>query len=435
MTHAKSEAAFQRAQKVIPGGVNSPVRAFRGVGGTPPFVACGEGSHIFDIDGNEYIDYVGSWGPLLLGHRHPVIVEALRQTLETGTSFGAPTERETDLAEAIRDAVPSMEMVRLVNSGTEATMSAIRVARGFTGRDLTVKFEGCYHGHVDSLLVKAGSGLATLGIADTQGVPKGFTDTTLPLPFNSVDAVEAAFRVHGDRIASMIVEPVVGNMGCVPPQPGFLKALREITARHGALLILDEVMTGFRVAYGGAQARFGIRPDMTTLGKVIGGGLPIGAYGGRADIMSRVAPVGPIYQAGTLSGNPLAVAAGLAMLRYLKAHPEVYGELETKSAAIAGAAPAGITVNRVGSMFTWFFTDQPVTDWDSAKRADTAKFAAFHRRMLEQGIYLPPSQFEAAFVSAAHTNEDIAKTKDAARNAFGTESFQPSAISFQPNRI
>jgi len=420
MTHAKSEAAFQRAQKVIPGGVNSPVRAFRGVGGTPPFIARGEGSHIFDIDGNEYIDYVGSWGPLLLGHRHPAIVEAVRQALETGTSFGAPTEREIDLAEAIRDAVPCMEMVRLVNSGTEATMSAIRVARGFTGRDLTVKFEGCYHGHVDSLLVKAGSGLATLGIADTQGVPKGFTDTTLPLPFNSVDAVEAAFRGHGERIASVIVEPVVGNMGCVPPQPGFLEALREITARYGALLILDEVMTGFRVAYGGAQARFGIRPDMTTLGKVIGGGLPIGAYGGRADIMSRVAPVGPIYQAGTLSGNPLAVAAGLAMLRYLKAHPEVYSKLETKSAAIASAAPPGITVNRVGAMFTWFFTDQPVTDWDSAKRADTAKFAVFHRAMLEQGIYLPPSQFEAAFVSAAHTDEDIAKTIEAARKSFGT---------------
>jgi glutamate-1-semialdehyde 2,1-aminomutase len=414
MTHAKSEAAFERAQKVIPGGVNSPVRAFRSVGGNPPFIARGEGSHIFDIDGNEYIDYVGSWGPLLLGHRHPAIVEAVRQALETGTSFGAPTEREIDLAEAIRDAVPSMEMVRLVNSGTEATMSAIRVARGFTGRDLTVKFEGCYHGHVDSLLVKSGSGLATLGIADTQGVPKGFTDTTLPLPFNSVDAVEAAFRAHGDRIASVIVEPVVGNMGCVPPQPGFLEALREITARHGALLILDEVMTGFRVAYGGAQARFGIRPDMTTLGKVIGGGLPIGAYGGRADIMSRVAPVGPVYQAGTLSGNPLAVAAGLAMLRYLKVHPEVYSELETKSAAIAGAAPAGVTVNRVGAMFTWFFTDQPVTDWDSAKRADTAKFGAFHRRMLEQGIYLPPSQFEAAFVSAAHTDEDIRRTQEAA---------------------
>jgi glutamate-1-semialdehyde 2,1-aminomutase len=417
MTHSKSEAAFERAQQVIPGGVNSPVRAFRGVGGTPPFIARGEGSHLFDIDGNEYIDYVGSWGPLLLGHRHPAIVEAVRQALETGTSFGAPTEREIDLAEAIRDAVPSMEMVRLVNSGTEATMSAIRVARGFTGRDLTVKFEGCYHGHVDSLLVKAGSGLATLGIADTQGVPKGFTDTTLALPFNSVDALEAAFRAHGSHIASAIVEPVVGNMGCVPPQPGFLEALREITARHGALLIVDEVMTGFRVAYGGAQARYGIRPDMTTLGKVIGGGLPIGAYGGRADIMRCVAPLGPVYQAGTLSGNPLAVAAGLAMLRYLKAHPEVYGELETKSAAIAGAVPPGITVNRVGAMFTWFFTDQPVTDWDSAKRADTARFATFHRRMLEQGIYLPPSQFEAAFVSAAHTDEDIRRTIAAVRQA------------------
>jgi glutamate-1-semialdehyde 2,1-aminomutase len=420
MNRTKSEAAFQRAQKVIPGGVNSPVRAYRGVGGNPPFIARGQGSHIFDIDGNEYIDYVGSWGPLLLGHRHPAIVEAVREALETGTSFGAPTEREIDLAEAIREAVPSMEMVRLVNSGTEATMSAIRVARGFTGRDLTVKFEGCYHGHVDSLLVKAGSGLATLGIADTQGVPKGFTDTTVALPFNSVDAVEAAFRAHGERIAAVIVEPVVGNMGCVPPRPGFLEALREITARYGALLILDEVMTGFRVAYGGAQARFGIRPDMTTLGKVIGGGLPIGAYGGRADIMSRVAPVGPVYQAGTLSGNPLAVAAGLAMLRYLKAHPEVYSELETKSAAIVDAAPAGITVNRVGAMFTWFFTDQPVTDWDSAKLADTGRFAIFHRSMLEQGIYLPPSQFEAAFVSAAHTDEDIRRTREAAGRAFGS---------------
>jgi glutamate-1-semialdehyde 2,1-aminomutase len=322
------------------------------------------------------------------------------------------------MAEAIRDAVPSMEMVRLVNSGTEATMSAIRVARGFTGRDLTVKFEGCYHGHVDSLLVKAGSGLATLGIADTPGVPQSFIDTTLALPFNSVDAVEAAFHTHGERIASVIVEPVVGNMGCVPPQPGFLEALREITARHGALLILDEVMTGFRVAFGGAQQRYGIRPDMTTLGKVIGGGLPIGAYGGRADIMRRVAPAGPIYQAGTLSGNPLAVAAGLAMLRHLKAHPEIYDELESKSAAIASAAPASITVNRVGSMFTWFFTDRPVTDYDSAKRSDTAGFAAFHRGMLEQGIYLPPSQFEAAFVSAAHTDEDIRKTVQAARQAF-----------------
>ena len=309
MTRDRSEAVFQRAQNVIPGGVNSPVRAFRGVGGHPPFIARGEGARLFDIDGNEYIDYVGSWGPLLLGHCYPAIMDAVRGALENGSSFGAPTEREVEMAEAIRDAVPSMEMVRLVNSGTEATMSAIRVARGFTGRDLTVKFEGCYHGHVDSLLVKAGSGLATLGIADTPGVPQSFVDTTLALPFNSVDAVETAFRAHGEQIASVIVEPVVGNMGCVPPQPGFLEALREITARHGALLILDEVMTGFRVAFGGAQQRYGIRPDMTTLGKVIGGGLPIGAYGGRADIMRRVAPAGPIYQAGTLSGNPLAVAA------------------------------------------------------------------------------------------------------------------------------
>jgi glutamate-1-semialdehyde 2,1-aminomutase len=410
MNHSKSEAIFARAQRVIPGGVNSPVRAFRSVGGNPPFIARGAGSHIFDVDGNEYIDYVCSWGPLLLGHCHPAIVQAVTEAAASGTSFGAPTEREVELAEAIRDAVPSMEMVRLVNSGTEATMSALRVARGFTGRELTVKFEGCYHGHVDSLLVKAGSGLATLGIADTQGVPKGFTDTTLALPFNSVAAVEAAFRTHGERIAAVIVEPVVGNMGCVPPAPGFLEVLRAITARHGALLILDEVMTGFRVAYGGAQARFSIRPDMTTLGKVIGGGLPIAAYGGRADIMSRVAPVGPIYQAGTLSGNPLAVAAGLAMLGYLKAHPEVYAELEAKSAKLAEAAPKGAVVNRVGAMITWFFTDGPVTDWESAKRADTARFGQFHRHMLERGIYLPPSQFEAAFISATHTDEDIRKT-------------------------
>src|SRR5580693_6491961 len=348
MNTAKSEALFRRAQELIPGGVNSPVRAFRNVGGNPVFIARGQGSHIFDVDGNEYIDYVGSWGPLLLGHRHPLILAALEHALTIGTSFGAPTEREVEMAETIRDAVPSMEMVRLVNSGTEATMSAIRVARGFTGRDLTVKFEGCYHGHVDSLLVKAGSGLATLGIADTPGVPQSFVDTTLALPFNSVDAVETAFRAHGEQIASVIVEPVVGNMGCVPPQAGFLEALREITARHGALLILDEVMTGFRVAFGGAQERYGIRPDMTTLGKVIGGGLPIGAYGGRADIMMRVAPAGPVYQAGTLSGNPLAVAGGLAMLRHLKAHPEVYGQLEARAAALCASPPAGVTVNRVG---------------------------------------------------------------------------------------
>jgi len=413
MKHTVSEKLFQKAQKLIPGGVNSPVRAFRGVGGSPPFIARGEGSHLFDVDGNEYIDYVGSWGPLLLGHRHPVIIEALREALETGTSFGAPTDGEVEMAEAICEAVPSIEMVRLVNSGTEATMSALRVARGFTGRDLIVKFEGCYHGHVDSLLVKAGSGVATLGLPDSPGVPKSFTDTTIALPFNSTDALEQAFRAHGAQIAGVIVEPVVGNMGCVPPAPGFLQALREITARHGALLIVDEVMTGFRVAFGGAQQLYGIRPDLTTLGKVIGGGLPIGAYGGRADIMSRVAPAGPIYQAGTLSGNPLAVGAGLAMLRYLKSHPETYAQLETRTAAICAAAPPGTTVNHVGSMFTIFFTSEPVTNWESAKKSDTQRFGAFHRRMLERGIYLAPSQFEAAFVSAAHTEQDVRRTVEA----------------------
>jgi len=415
--HSKSEELFRRAQETIPGGVNSPVRAFRSVGGNPVFIARGEGAHIFDVDGNQYIDYVGSWGPLLLGHRHPDIVAALEGALAIGTSFGAPTEREVELAEAIRDAVPSIEMVRLVNSGTEATMSAIRVARGFTGRDLIVKFEGCYHGHVDSLLVKAGSGVATLGIPDTQGVPKGFCDTTIALPFNDAEAVEQAFRAHGGHIAAVIVEPVAGNMGCVPPLPGYLEALRDITARFGALLVFDEVMTGFRVAFGGAQQRYGIRPDLTTLGKVIGGGLPVGAYGGRKDVMSKVAPVGPVYQAGTLSGNPLAVAAGLAMLRYLKRHPEVYGQLEARTAELCAAAPEGVTVNRVGSMFTWFFTDQPVTDYESAKRSDTARFARFFRGMLERGIYLAPSQFEAAFVSAAHTEEDIRETIAAAREA------------------
>jgi len=408
---------MRRAEALIPGGVNSPVRAFRSVGGNPVFIERGEGAYLFDVDGNRYIDYVCSWGPLLLGHRHPAIMQALEEALEIGTSFGAPTEREIELAEAISAAVPSIEMVRLVNSGTEATMSAIRLARGFTGRDLIVKFEGCYHGHVDSLLVKAGSGVATLGIADTQGVPKAFCDTTIALPYNSLDAVEAAFRMHGHAIAAGIVEPVVGNMGCVPPRPGYLEGLRAITERHGALLIFDEVMTGFRVAFGGAQQRYRIRPDLTTLGKVIGGGLPVGAYGGRRDIMSRIAPSGPVYQAGTLSGNPLAVAAGLAMLRELKAHPEIYDRLETRAARLCSAAPAGITVNRVGSTFTFFFSSEAVTDWDSAKRSDTARFGRFFRAMLDRGIYLAPSQFEAAFVSAAHSDEDIDRTIAAAKEA------------------
>jgi glutamate-1-semialdehyde 2,1-aminomutase len=427
MKHSKSEALFRRALEIIPGGVNSPVRAFKSVGGNPLFIARGEGSHIFDVDGNEYIDYVGSWGPLLLGHRHPAILEALQKALAIGTSFGAPTEQEVELAAAICNAVPSIEMVRLVNSGTEATMSAIRVARGFTGRDLIVKFEGCYHGHVDSLLVKAGSGLATLGIADTQGVPKAFCDTTIALPYNSPEAVEEAFRTRGEQIAAVIVEPVVGNMGCVPPLPGFLEALRTITERHGALLIFDEVMTGFRVAFGGAQQRYGIRPDLTTLGKVIGGGLPVGAYGGRRDVMSKVAPAGPVYQAGTLSGNPLAVAAGLAMLRHLKQHPEIYTQLEMRAAELCADPPAGITVNRVGSMFTFFFAEGPVIDYESAKRSDTGRFGRFFRGMLERGIYLAPSQFEAAFVSAAHSEADISRTVAAAREAFQSSGFGTSA--------
>jgi len=415
MKLSRSEALLARAQRLIPGGVNSPVRAFRGVGGTPPFIVRGQGSRIWDVDGNEYIDYVGSWGPLLLGHRHPAVIQALEEALETGTSFGAPTEREIELAEEIRDAVPSLEMVRLVNSGTEATMSAIRLARGFTGRLLTVKFEGCYHGHVDSLLVKAGSGVATLGIPDAAGVPPSFADTTIALPYNSVEALEEAFRRQGGRIAAVIVEPVVGNMGCVPPLPGFLEAMRALTEKHGALLVFDEVMTGFRLARGGAQQKFGIRADLTTLGKIIGGGLPVGAYGGRADIMSKVAPLGPVYQAGTLSGNPLAVAAGLATLRHIKAHPEIYDQLEARTARLCGGTPSGITVNRVGSMFTFFFTGQPVTDYATAKKSDTAAFAGFFHGMLDRGVYLAPSQFEAGFVSAAHTEEDITRTAAAAR--------------------
>ncbi len=422
MKEDRSAAWFARAQKVIPGGVNSPVRAFRGVGGTPRFIERGQGSHIFDTDGNSYIDYVGSWGPLLLGHRPQPVIDALREVLEAGTSFGAPTEREVELAELITKAVPSMEMVRLVNSGTEATMSALRLARGFTGRDLAIKFEGCYHGHVDSLLVKGGSGMATLGIADSAGVPKAFAETTIALPFNSAPAVEQAFAERGGQIAAVIVEPVVGNMGCVPPVPGFLETLREITARHGALLIFDEVMTGFRLALGGAQQRFGIRPDLTTLGKIIGGGLPLAAYGGRAEIMQKVAPLGPVYQAGTLSGNPLAVAAGLAMLRYLMAHPEVYETLESRAAELTAWTPPGVTVNRVGSMFTFFFAGEkhrdPVTDWASAKNCDTARFGKFFHFLLERGVYLAPSQFEAGFVSAAHSREDIQATVQAAREFF-----------------
>jgi len=418
MDHTRSQLLFNRAQLSIPGGVNSPVRAYRSVGGTPPFIERGEGSHIFDVDGNEYIDYVGSWGPLILGHRHPAILQALNISMTRGTSFGAPTEQEIDLAETVREMFPSIEMIRLVNSGTEATMSALRVARGFTNRDLTVKFEGCYHGHVDSLLVKAGSGVATLGLPDSPGVPKGFSDTTVTVPYNDIEAVEAVFRAHKDKIAAVIVEPVCGNMGCIPPSTGLLEALRRITTANDSLLIFDEVMTGFRVAAGGAQQLYGIKPDLTTLGKVIGGGLPIAAYGGRRDIMSYVAPSGPIYQAGTLSGNPLAVSAGLAAIRHLQVHPEIYDQLDRATNALAECAPENITVNRVGSMMTWFFTDQPVTNSESAKFSDIKRFGKFFHAMLERGIYLPPSQYEALFVSAAHTDADIARTIDAARESF-----------------
>ena len=418
MNTSQSKALFERAQLSIPGGVNSPVRAFRGVGGTPRFIARGEGSRIYDADGNEYIDYIGSWGPLLLGHRFPPVLEALTEAMRRGTSFGAPTEQEIDLAELICELVPSVEMVRLVNSGTEATMSALRVARGFTGRDITIKFEGCYHGHVDSLLVKAGSGVATLGLPDSPGVPRGFSDTTIAVPFNDAQAVSDAFQRNPDQVAAVIVEPICGNMGCVLPQPGFLQALSDLTRQHGALLIFDEVMTGFRLSIGGAQQIFGIKPDLTTLGKVIGGGLPIAAYGGRKDIMSYVAPSGPIYQAGTLSGNPLAVAGGLAMLSHLKAHPEMYAHVEDATERIAHAAPRGITVNRQGSMMTWFFTDQPVSNYTTALTSNREQFGKFFHAMLDRGVYLPPSQFEALFVSAAHSETDITRTIQAAQQSF-----------------
>ncbi len=418
MSAERSRELFERAKLSIPGGVNSPVRAWRGVGGWPRFIKRGQGSRLFDEDDNEYIDYIGSWGPLLLGHRHPEILEAINEALTRGTSFGAPTELEIELAETLRELVPSMELVRLVNSGTEATMSALRVARGFTGRDITIKFEGCYHGHVDSLLVKAGSGVATLGLPDSPGVPKGFSDTTVTLPYNDVDALEQAFVTHAGKIAAVIVEPVCGNMGCIPPAPGYLEAMREITARHNALLIFDEVMTGFRVSSGGAQKLYNIKPDLSTFGKVIGGGLPIAAYGGRQDIMSFVAPSGPIYQAGTLSGNPLAVGAGLAMLRHIQAHPEIYDQLNAATGRLAACAPENVTVNRIGSMMTWFFTTSPVTDYDSAKLSDTVRCGKFFHAMLDRGIYLPPSQYEALFVSTAHTEADIDRTVEAAKESF-----------------
>jgi glutamate-1-semialdehyde 2,1-aminomutase len=408
----------------MPGGVNSPVRAFRGVGGVPRFIATAQGATMTDVDGRTYVDYVGSWGPMILGHADPKVIDALHAALGRGTSYGAPTELEVEMAEEVIAAVPSVEMVRMVNSGTEATMSALRLARGFTGRDKIVKFEGCYHGHGDSLLVKAGSGVATLGLPDSPGVPASVAQNTITAPYNDPSALEEIFAEHGADIAACIVEPVVGNMGCVPPREGYLEALREVTRRYGALLIFDEVMTGFRLARGGAQELYGVTPDLTTLGKIIGGGLPVGAYGGRRDIMEMVAPAGPVYQAGTLSGNPLAMTAGLATLRRLR-DGSVYEQLERAGRRLTegmteAAREAGVSIvtNRVGSMFTTFFTDSEVTDWTTAARADRDRYGRFFHAMLEAGVYLAPSQFEAGFIGAAHTDELIDRTIEAARGAF-----------------
>jgi len=422
MRRDKSHAEFQRASRSIPGGVNSPARAFGGVGGEPLIIAGGEGAWLTDVDGNRLIDYVGSWGPHILGHRHPAVLNAIEEALLHGTSFGAPTQLETAMAELVLDAYPSMEMVRMVNSGTEATMSAIRLARGFTGRDVIIKFAGCYHGHVDSLLVKAGSAATTLGVPSSPGVPAGCTKDTICLEYNNLDEVESTFAARGKEIACIILEPVVGNMGCVPPEPGFLEGLRRLCDQHGSLLIFDEVMTGFRVAYGGAQSLFNIRPDLTTLGKIIGGGMPVGAYGGRKDVMSKISPLGPVYQAGTLSGNPVAMASGIATLKTLK-ETNPYPRLQTETARlVAGlnnaAAEAGLahSTAQVGSMFTLFFTNEKVTNYTQAATSDTKLFARYFWGMIERGVYLPCSQFEANFVSAAHTPDLIDRTIAAARD-------------------
>lgn len=424
LDRSRSVAHFTRAQKVIPGGVNSPARAFGGVGGTPVIMDRADGAYLFDIDGNRYVDYIGSWGPHILGHRHPDVIKAIQAALEKGTSFGAPCELETELAELVIDAIPSMDQVRMVNSGTEATMSAIRVARGFTGRNVLIKFTGCYHGHVDSLLVKAGSAALTLGTPSSPGIPAGCTADTLCLEYNDCQQLEETFAKRGSEIACVILEPVVGNMGVVIPTPQFLSALRTLCDRHGSVLIFDEVMTGFRVAFGGAQERFKIRPDMTTLGKIIGGGMPVGAYGGRRDIMSVVSPAGPVYQAGTLSGNPVAMASGIATLRTLKAtnpYPrleQVTEQLTKQLSQLATKAGIEHTVPHIGSMFTLFFNKDAIADHRVAVKSDTSRFAKYFHAMLDRGIYLACSQYEANFVSAAHSEADIQATLKAAEEVF-----------------
>jgi len=422
---SKSEDLFARAQRVIPGGVNSPVRAFRAVGGTPRFIARAQGARVWDVDGAAYVDYLGSWGPMILGHAHPAVVEAVARAAQDGTSYGAPCAAEVELAERVTRLVPSMQMVRFVSSGTEAAMSALRLARGFTGRHKILKLEGCYHGHADALLVAAGSGVATLGIPGSPGVPEGTVTDTVVAPYNDEAAAEAVFAAHGPDMAAVIVEPVAGNMGCVPPAPGYLEALRDLTRRHGALLVFDEVITGFRLGPGGAQGVYGIEPDLTCLGKIVGGGLPVGAYGGRSEVMQHIAPLGPVYQAGTLSGNPLAMAAGVATLDLLAA-PGVYPRLDALTARLCGgldraarAAGVPVTVSRVASMFTVFFCTGPVTDYATARKADTAAFARFFNGMLSRGFYLPPAQLEAAFVSLAHAEADIDATIAAARDVLG----------------
>lgn len=416
MNRKRSEELFKEAQRYLPGGVNSPVRSFKAVGGTPPFIVKGQASRIFDADGNEYIDYVCSWGPLILGHSHPQVVDALKQAIENGSTFGASTESEITLAKMISAAMPSIEMIRFVSSGTEATMSALRLARAFTGRDKIVKFAGGYHGHSDGLLVKGGSGLATLGVPDSAGIPVSYTRNTLVAPYNNTEPVERLFRKYPEEIAAVIVEPVAANMGVVLPQPGFLDSLRQLTNDYGALLIFDEVITGFRVAYGGAQSIYGVTPDLTCLGKIIGGGLPVGAYGGRREIMEMIAPAGPVYQAGTLSGNPLAMAAGIETLKILS-QPGTYERLETASnhlekgiAKATSSLNIKLNISRFSSLLTIFFTDNPVLDYESASRADTALFSRFFHQLLTHGIYWPPSQFEASFVSLAHSDDDIRYT-------------------------